>query len=322
MIERLVIVGVGLIGGSFALALRKAGQVRHIVGVGRGQANLREALSRGVIDEIADSAASAVRGADLVLLAAPVGAMPAVLREIAPHLPADCIVTDAGSTKQDVVAAAKAGLADKFKQFVPGHPIAGAENSGVAAARAELFQGRQVVLTPLAENAPAMIERVATLWRACGAEVARMNPETHDRIFAAVSHLPHLAAFALVDDLAGRTEADTYFRYAGSGFRDFTRIAGSHPEMWRDIALANREALLLEVEAYIAELEHIRGLLARGDAAGLEAIFQRASQARNNWAHNASQSSFPRLSSQGGGKRESSTTSQKVDSRFRGSDET
>ncbi len=315
MIERLVIVGVGLIGGSFALALRQAGQVRHIVGVGRSQANLRTALERGVIDEIADSAASAVRGADLVLLALPVGAMPALLREIAPHLSSDCIVTDAGSTKQDVVAAAKAGLAEKFKQFVPGHPIAGAENSGVTAARADLYRGRQVVLTPLAENAAAMVERVAALWQACGAGVAQMNPEAHDRIFAAVSHLPHLAAFALVDDLAGRSEADTYFRYAGSGFRDFTRIAGSHPEMWRDIALANREAVLAELEAYIAELEQIRGLLARGDAAGLEAIFQRASHARNNWAHNAPQPSFPR-------KRESSTASQEVDSRFRGSDET
>ncbi|NWG87746.1 MAG: prephenate dehydrogenase/arogenate dehydrogenase family protein [Hydrogenophilaceae bacterium] len=284
--ERLVIVGVGLIGGSFALALRQVGQVRHIVGVGRSQANLRAALQQGVIDEVADSAATAVRGADLVLLAVPVGAMPALLREIAPHLPADCIVTDVGSTKQDVVAAAKAGLADQFKQFVPGHPIAGAENSGVAAARGDLYQGRQVVLTPLAENNAAAVERIAALWRACGAEVAQMSAETHDRIFAAVSHLPHLAAFALVDDLAGRTDADTYFRYAGSGFRDFTRIAGSHPEMWRDIALANREALLTELEAYIAELELIRGLLARGDAAGLEAVFQRASRTRKDWNPN------------------------------------
>lgn len=287
MIERLVIVGVGLIGGSYALALRQAGQVRHIVGVGRSRANLQEAVKRGVIDEIADSAAAAVRGADLVLLAVPVGAMPAVLREIAPHLPQDCLITDAGSTKQDVIAAARAALAGSLGQFVPGHPIAGAENSGVMAARAELYQGRQVVLTPLAENVPAAVERIAALWRACGAEVAQMSAEAHDRIFAAVSHLPHLAAFALVDDLAGRSEADTYFQYAGSGFRDFTRIAGSHPEMWRDIALANREALLTELDAYIAELEQIRGLLARGDAAGLEAIFQRASRARKDWNPNS-----------------------------------
>lgn len=312
MIERLAIIGVGLIGGSFALALRKAGQVRHIVGVGRSQANLREALSLGVIDEVADSAAAAVRGADLVFLAAPVGAMPALFREIAPYLSADCIVSDVGSTKQDVVAAAKAGLADRLGQFVPGHPIAGAESSGVIAARADLFQARQVVLTPLADNAPAAVERIAALWQACGAEVARMNPETHDRIFAAVSHLPHLAAFALVDDLAGRTEAATYFRYAGSGFRDFTRIAGSHPEMWRDIALANREALLLEIGAYIAELEQIRDLLARGDAAGLEALFKRASAARNNWKPNQAQDALLARAA----------AAEPVDSRSRGNDET
>ncbi len=288
MIERLVIIGVGLIGGSFALALRQAGQVRHIVGVGRSSANLREALKLGVIDAVADSAGAAVGGADLVLLALPVGSMPGVLREIAPHLPEGCLITDAGSTKQDVVAAARAALDGALGRFVPGHPIAGAEHSGVTAARADLYQGRQVVLTPLAENTPAAIERVAALWRACGAEVAQMSPETHDRIFAAVSHLPHLAAFALVDDLAGRSEADTYFRYAGGGFRDFTRIAASHPEMWRDIALANREALLAELDAYIAELELIRGLLARGDAAGLEAIFQRASQVRKDWKPNPS----------------------------------
>ncbi len=283
MIRRLAIIGVGLIGGSFALALRRAGQVAHIVGAGRSRANMERALSLGAIDAVAGSAAEAVDGADAVLVAVPVGAMPAVFREIAPHLAADCLVTDAGSTKQDVVAAARSGLGEKVAQFVPGHPIAGAEHSGVAAARADLFRGRNVVLTPLPENAPADVARLAALWRACGAEVAEMSAEAHDRIFAAVSHLPHLAAFALVDDLAGRAEAESYFRYAGSGFRDFTRIAGSHPEMWRDIALANREALLTELDAYVDELSLLRDLVARGDGEALEALFKRASAARQNW---------------------------------------
>jgi len=283
VIRRLAIIGVGLIGGSFALALRRAGQVAHIVGAGRSRANMERALSLGAIDAVAGSAAEAVDGADAVLVAVPVGAMPAVFREIAPHLAADCLVTDAGSTKQDVVAAARAGLGGKLARFVPGHPIAGAEHSGVAAAKAELFQGRNVVLTPLPENAPADVARLAALWRACGAEVAEMSAEAHDRIFAAVSHLPHLAAFALVDDLAGRAEAESYFRYAGSGFRDFTRIAGSHPEMWRDIALANREALLTELDAYVDELSLLRDLVARGDGEALEALFKRASAARQNW---------------------------------------
>lgn len=286
MIQRLAILGVGLIGGSFALALRQAGQVAHVVGAGRGRENLDMALRLGVIDAIAGSAAAAVRDADAVLLAVPVGAMPEVLREIAPALGADCVLTDAGSTKQDVVAAARAALGERVAQFVPGHPIAGAERSGVKAARADLYQGRNVVLTPLAENAPETVARVAALWQACGAQVAEMTPAQHDGIFAAVSHLPHLAAFALVDDLAGRAEAATYFRYAGSGFRDFTRIAGSHPEMWRDIALANREALLVELQTYIAELEHLRALLEAADGPALEALFRRASAARNNWNPN------------------------------------
>ena len=283
MIRRLAVLGVGLIGGSLALALKKAGQVAHVVGAGRGRANLDQAMALGVVDTIAMSPAEAVQGADVVLLAMPVGAMSEVMKGIAPHLSSTAVVTDAGSTKQDVVAAARAALGRHAGQFVPGHPIAGAEHSGVTAARADLFQGRQVILTPLPENAPAIVERVATLWQACGATVGNMSAETHDHVFAAVSHLPHLAAFALVDELAARNNANLYFEYAGSGFRDFTRIAASHPEMWRDIALANRAPLLQELDAYILALTELRNRLSDSDGSALESLFARASQARKAW---------------------------------------
>lgn len=286
MIERLAIIGVGLIGGSVALALKQAGAVRHVVGCGRGRANLDKALELGVIDAIAETPEAAVAGADIVLLALPVGAMADIFARIAGHLAATTLLTDAGSTKQDVVAAARAGLGERLGQFVPGHPIAGAEQSGVEAARADLYSHRQVILTPLDENPPASVERIRALWQATGARVARMNPETHDHVFAAVSHLPHLAAFALVDELAARDNAELYFDYAGSGFRDFTRIAASHPEMWRDIALANREPLQQELTAYIQALEQLRRRLAEADGSALEALFARASQARKAWGRN------------------------------------
>ena len=283
LVNRLVVVGVGLIGGSFALDLKQRGLVGQVVGVGRSRANLDLALQTGLVDQIADDVAQAVAGADMVLLAIPVGAMPELLRAMAPALPLDCIVTDAGSTKQDVIAAARAGLGDRIGQFVPGHPIAGAETSGAAAARVGLYRDKPFILTPLPENNAEDVGRVEALWAACGARVARMDPAEHDGVFAAVSHLPHLAAFALMEELAGRPQADTYFRYAGAGFRDFTRIAGSHPEMWRDITLANSRALLTELGAYIAKLEEIRTLIERGDGTGLEELFERARTARVNW---------------------------------------
>lgn len=284
MIGRLAVLGVGLIGGSVALALKRAGLVERVVGYGRNRANLEQALALGVIDEIADSPELAVAGADCVLLAMPVGGMAEAFGRIAPHLAGHAVVTDAGSTKQDVIAAARRGLGDRIAQFVPGHPIAGAEKSGASAALTDLYAGRNVILTPLPENAPATVSAVAALWRACDAQVLEMTPAEHDRIFAAVSHLPHLAAFALVDELAARPEAALYFRHAGSGFRDFTRIAGSSPEMWRDIALANREALVGELDTYIARLSHLRDALAAGDGASLFESFVRASQARRDWA--------------------------------------
>lgn len=284
LIGKLAIFGVGLIGGSFALALREAGAVGEIAGVGRSAETLRAALDLGVIDRIAADAADAVSHADLVLLAMPVGQMGPVMRQIAPHLTAGSAVTDAGSTKQDVVALAREHLGNHLACFVPGHPIAGAENSGVTAARAELFRDRNTVLTPLLESNPVAVELTASAWRACGAQVAQMSAAEHDAIFAAVSHLPHLLAFALVDDIASKANAAELFRYAASGFRDFTRIAASSPEMWRDICLANRDALLNELDAYQGQLARLREMLDKSDGAGLERVFQQARQARRQWA--------------------------------------
>lgn len=283
MIKHLVVVGVGLIGGSFALELKQQGLVGRVTGVGRSRANLEKARDLGLIDAVADSAAEAVKDADLVLLAVPVGAMAAVFQDIAPVLPPDCLVTDAGSTKQDVVAAARAGLGAKIGQFVPGHPIAGAETSGAEAARVGLYRHKPLILTPLPENPSTAVATVQALWQACGAQVSLMAPERHDQVFAAVSHLPHMVAFALMEDLAGRPDADIYLRHAGSGFRDFTRIAGSHPEMWRDISLANKDALVAELDAFIAQLGELRELLVSGDSQALENLFTRARSARLNW---------------------------------------
>lgn len=284
MFKKVVIFGVGLIGGSFALALRHAGQAAHIVGVGRSAESLARARELGIIDSVATDAAAAVDGADLVMLAAPVAQTEAILASIAAHLAPGAIVTDAGSTKSDVVAAARRALGDKIAQFVPGHPIAGREKHGPEAALADLYAGKKVVITALPENGAGDVERVAAAWQACGAIIHRLSPQEHDAVFASVSHLPHVLAFALVDDIAGKPHAATLFQYAASGFRDFTRIAGSSPEMWRDITLANRDALLAEVDAYLAQLGAMRQMIAAGDGAALEKIYASAQHARLQWA--------------------------------------
>ncbi|MFM7670376.1 MAG: prephenate dehydrogenase [Betaproteobacteria bacterium] len=280
-LNRIVIFGVGLIGGSFALALKRANAVKQVIGVGRRAETLRRAQSLGIIDAIGD--ASSVAGADLVLIAAPVAQTEALLRELAPHLKAGTVVTDAGSTKSDVVQAARAALGDKIAQFVPGHPIAGREQNGPEAALSELYQGKKVVLTALPENAPESVTMVASAWQLCGAHVHHLSADEHDAVFAAVSHLPHLLAYALVDGIAARKNADRLFQYAASGFRDFTRIAGSSPEMWRDISLANRTALLAELDAYTAQLSSLRTLLVAADGAALEQVYARAQSARQAW---------------------------------------
>lgn len=300
MSGKVVVCGVGLIGGSFALAIKSAvavwnapdgvRQCPRIVGMGRSRAPLEEALRLGVIDEIGTDWASALRGTDLVLLGMPVGQMAPVMRALAPHLEPQTLVTDGGSTKSDVVAAARAAFGDKIAQFVPGHPIAGAEKSGVSAAKADLYVDKRVVLTPLPENAPESVQAVRKVWKICGARVSELPADEHDRVFAAVSHLPHLLAFALVHDLATRDNSEQLFGFAAGGFRDFTRIASSHPEMWRDICLANRRALIQELDAYMTELLKTRVLLASGDAAGLEAMFATARARRDAWLDSLSPS--------------------------------
>jgi len=282
LIDTLVVVGVGLIGGSFARALKKAGAVRRVIGIERSPAYGERALALGIVDEVVDGF-EAVSGADLVLLAAPVAQTGRILAALAPYLAPGTVVTDAGSTKADVVAAARSALGDKVAQFVPGHPIAGRETNGPDAAIDDLYVGKKFVLTPLPENGAAQVERVAGAWRACGAVIHRLTPEEHDKVFAAVSHLPHLLAYALVDDIANKAHADLLFQYAASGFRDFTRIAGSSPEMWRDISLANQGALLAELDAYMTQLAHLRARLAAGDGATLEAVYGNAQRARRQW---------------------------------------
>lgn len=280
---RVVICGVGLIGGSFALALKARGLVREVVGIGRTSASLERARELGVIDSVATDWATALNGAELVLLAMPVGQMLGVMQAMAPHLGPDTLVTDAGSTKRDVIEAIYSNLKSHLEQVVPAHPIAGAEKSGPDAARADLYAGRKVVITPLSENRPEAVARVREAWAATGASLHDMSPQEHDRVFAAVSHLPHLLAFALVHEIAGRANAEQLFGFAAGGFRDFTRIASSHPEMWRDISVANRHALLAELDTYITELAWIRALLSQGDGDSLLKLFSEARDAREAW---------------------------------------
>ncbi len=280
--ERIAIVGVGLIGGSLALALKAAGAVGEVVGVGRDPASLQLAVEHGLIDRTA-TLPEALDGCDLVLLATPVGQMARIMLDMAPHLSTHTLVTDAGSTKQDVVSLMQTCLPEHVANCVPAHPIAGAELSGPLAARADLYVRRNVVLCPLAETSPQAMQRVSTMWQQCGAVVRFMDAAQHDATFAAVSHLPHLLAYALVDMIARRANRDELFSYAASGFRDFTRIAGSSPEMWRDIALANRQALLAELDAYTLQLAALRSALDAGNGADLMAVFSAARAARQAW---------------------------------------
>jgi prephenate dehydrogenase len=302
MFGKVVIVGVGLIGGSFALGLKAAGAAGRIVGLGRSPQALARALELGLIDEACDSPEQALQGADLVLIAAPVAQTGPILQSLLPWLAPHTVVTDAGSTKSDVVAAARAVLQDRIGQFVPGHPIAGRESNGPDAAIADLYRGKKTVLTPLPENAQDSIDAVARAWILCGAIIHVLTPGEHDKVFAAVSHLPHLLAYALVDEVANKPHAGLLFQYAASGFRDFTRIAGSSPEMWRDISLANRDALLGELDAYLAQLTGLRARLADADGAGLEAVYANAQRARCAWIEAIEAAEKPQPADQAAGK--------------------
>lgn len=282
-IDTLLVVGVGLIGGSVAAALKRAGKVRHVIGVGRGQANLERALELKVIDEAARDLPAAARSADLVLVAVPVAQTGAVLSGLADAVASGTLLTDAGSTKRDFIAAARSAFGPKIANVVPGHPIAGAELTGVDAASPDLFQGKRVVLTPVAESPPEAIETVEAMWSACGARVTRMDPEHHDRVFSAVSHLPHMLAFALVEMIAGRDESEELFSFAASGFRDFTRIAGSSPEMWRDICLSNRDLVVADIEAFQHSLSELAQCIRAADAEGVRRVFESARSARQRW---------------------------------------
>jgi prephenate dehydrogenase len=279
----LTVYGVGLIGGSFALALKAAGAVKRVLGVGRSRANLDAAQRAGVIDAIATDDRQAVADADLVLLAMPVGQMGEVMAQIAPYLSDSVVITDAGSTKRDVVELARRHLARVLPRFVPAHPIAGAERSGATAARADLFHGRHLLITPQAESDPRALALVRGAWELCGMRVSTMNAEAHDQVLACVSHVPHVLSYALVHELAQRTNAEQLFALAAGGFRDFTRIAGSSPEMWRDICLSNRDLILDELARYRVELDRIAESLEAADGPALERIFAAAREARNRW---------------------------------------
>ena len=281
-IKHLVVIGTGLIGGSVALALKKAGCVERITGVGRSVANLEEAVRIGVIDDFNHDIATAVVDADMVLIAVPVAACDQVFATLAESLSERAIITDAGSTKQSVMASAEKHL-KHVSRFVPAHPIAGTEHSGAAAAFAELFEDKKCILTPNEQTNAKALAQVQAMWQAVGADVKIMSAAEHDDVLAAVSHLPHLAAFALVNAVG---KGEHTFRFAAGGFRDFTRIASSSPEMWRDIALCNQSAIVDKIDALQEELSVLRDALKAGDADALLDKFSSAKQARDIWLSN------------------------------------
>ncbi len=283
MFEQLGLIGCGLMGGSFALAMKKAGLVQRVVGYSKSPTTTERARQLGVIDVEAPSALLAVAGADIVLLAVPVSATEATLKAIRHLVTPQMLIMDVGSTKADVVLAAENALREKVGSFVPAHPITGREVSGVEHAEAGLYEGRQVILTPTERTLTAQLARAQELWSQLGCRVTSMSPEAHDAAFAAVSHLPHLLAFSLVNSITGQTQADDFLSLAGPGFRDFTRIAASDPKVWRDIFLSNREELLNQSALYRQTLERMEHAMRQGDAQAIEDMLIFASETRKHW---------------------------------------
>lgn len=282
LVPVLAVVGVGLIGGSFAAALRESGSVGQVLGVGRDPASLARAQTLGLIDEVV-SLDEAARRADLIFLATPVGATEGLLSSMLPQLRPEALITDAGSTKLNVVAAARAALGARVHQFVPGHPIAGAEKTGPEASQASLYRGRTVVLTPLPENSNADKAYMTRVWEACGARVMAMEADTHDTVLASVSHLPHFLSAVFMWQVATAADSDLRLALAGSGFRDFTRIAAGSPEVWRDIFLANRSAVLRELQEVKAALSQAELALENAEGEDLRDFLERAALARRFW---------------------------------------
>jgi prephenate dehydrogenase len=283
MFEQLGLIGCGLMGGSFALAMKRAGLVKRVVGYSKSPSTTERARLMGVIDIEAPSALLAVSGADIVLIAVPVAATEATFKAIKHLVTPNMLIMDVGSTKRDVIDAGRRALREQIGSFVPAHPITGKEVSGVEHADADLYAGRQIILTPIERTLTAQLQKAVDLWTALGCRVLKMSPEQHDAAFAAVSHLPHLISFALMNAIAGQPQGKDYLSLAGPGFRDFTRIAASDPKVWRDILVSNREELLAQSKIFQRNLQALELMISSGNAEALEGLLEQASETRANW---------------------------------------
>jgi prephenate dehydrogenase len=283
MFEQLGLIGCGLMGGSFALALKRAGLVKRVVGYSKSPSTTERARAMGVIDVEAPSALLAVSGADIVLLAVPVAATEATLKAIRHLVTNEMLIMDVGSTKRDVIDSARRVLRDHVGSFVPCHPAAGKEVSGVEHADPDLYTGKQVILTPIERTRPVQLQNATAVWEGLGCQVLKMAPEAHDAAFAAVSHLPHLVSFALINSITTQEQGTDFLSLAGPGFRDFTRIAASDPKMWRDILLANKHELLAQSRMFQSTLQAMEALIEKGEAEALETLIAQASEARAQW---------------------------------------